>query len=544
VASWLVARWRVRGLALALAALAAGAGACLPEDPPVSGRLLYPGVNILNPRFRVLAGEPWVLFDLRTSRAEEGLASRQDLHLVRFSDGAHELVLTNRADRGDWPVVTDAERASFYMTDERIAADLGQPVGTLVRMRLGAGVVETLDDVMGYGLHPDRRWYFYRKYMPGASGPELHLRDLAGNDRNLGTAAGSVSFFGPAGFYFLAGTDRVLTRVTGLDGPPETLRPRVSRYWLDEGQRFAVLALSEDGQARTRILDLATREERALPVENPCCWLRLDGDTFTYAEAAADGLPAVLHQFHLPTGEDRALPLPDGLEDVRAIIDRPDHPEAILVDRGRRAARLRIEGEAGDLIASTAELLPVLTNAPVFTADGRFLLYMEVEPPPPPPAVRRRTVGRLMVQDASDWQAPPRLLTPAGTRCMVEPRGYVANVGDPGKVLFWAHFGLAASDLYLSDLDSGETRKLAVGVGPMTMVETRLVGITRIGQDHTGDLVQKDLLTAREQVLEHGVASVTTRLDPMLGDIAAFVVRERNPTSPRNGLWAAPLPAF
>ena len=78
----------------------------------------------------------------------------------------------------------------------------------------------------------------------------------------------------------------------------------------------------------------------------------------------------------------------------------------------------------------------------------------------------------------------------------------------------------------------------------MTMLQTKLLGIARIGQDHTGDLLQTDLLTGAEQVLEHGVVSVATRTDPTLGDIAAFIVKERNDASPRNGLWAAPIPSF
>jgi hypothetical protein len=133
-------------------------GACLPDDPPVRGNLLYPGVGISNPRFRVIDDEPWVLFDVRTSRAENDMGAKADLHLARFSDGEHRLVIANRAARDEWPVVTDADRAGFYMTDERPAVGLGLAVGTLVRMQLVGGVLETIPDVMSYGLHPDRSW--------------------------------------------------------------------------------------------------------------------------------------------------------------------------------------------------------------------------------------------------------------------------------------------------------------------------------------------------------------------------------------------------
>ena len=52
--------------------LVAGAG-CLPDDPAVRGRLLYPGTNIENPAFvdyDVLGGEPWVFFNVRRRRPD------------------------------------------------------------------------------------------------------------------------------------------------------------------------------------------------------------------------------------------------------------------------------------------------------------------------------------------------------------------------------------------------------------------------------------------------------------------------------------------
>ena len=278
-------------------------------------------------------------------------------------------------------------------------------------------------------------------------------------------------------------------------------------------------------------------------MENPCCWQRMQGDTFIYAEAASADRPAALHHHDLQTGADRAVLLPEGLADVQGIIDRPDSPEMLLVDRDGRAAVLRApEPEAKPDETPAPQLLPLRLGAPLYTSDGRYLLYLEQQPLPPPPAVRRNPVGHLMALDASDYRQPPWVLTPRGTSCLVDPRGYQPNFGSPGKVLFWAYYGLGASDLYLSDLDSRQTRKLAVGVGPMTLLQTRLLGVTRIGQDHTGDLVLKDPVTGAEQVLEHGVVTVTSRADPMLGDIAAFVIRERNLTSPRNGLWATMLP--
>jgi hypothetical protein len=525
-----------------LGALALLAVACLPDDPAVQGRLLHPGPDVVAPRFRTLDGEPWVLYDVRISPAENGLARHFDLHLARFSDGEHRLVLANRADRADWPVITDADRAGFYMVDERDAPGLGLPMATLVRLRLSTGVVETIDDVLDYGIHPERRRFYYQRYLSGSSRPELHLRDLAGNEANLGPSKGPVAFRGPERFYFLSGPDSVLSRVSGISAEAQPLRPHVSRFSVHGDETFAVVVVSQDGRVFTRVLDLATGEERALAVENPCCWLGIEGNSFVYGEAARDGNPAVLHRYDFPSGVDQALPLPEGLTDVRDIIDRPGAPESLIVDGHGRAAIVR-QPAAGEGPPDMYRL-PMPVSAPVYSGDGRFLLYLDEEPPPPPPALRRNPVGRLMALDAADTGQPPRVLSPLGTSCLVQPRGYEPNVGGPGKVLFWAYYGLGATDLYLSDLDSGETRKLAVGVGPMTMLQSSLLGVTRIGQDQTGDLVQKDLVTGAEQVIEHGVLTMASRLDPMLGNIVTFVVRERNAGSPRNGLWAAPLPAF
>ncbi len=532
--------WNRELRALALAAAALLGASCLPDDPPVQGRLLHAGPNVVAPRFRTLDGEAWVLYDVRTSPSENGLAPHFDLHLARFSDGEHRPVLANRADRAAWPVLTDADRAGFYMIDERLAPDLGLPVGTLVRLRLATGIVETIDDVLGYGIHPERRRFYYRRYLPGSSQPQLHLRDLTGNDTELGPSTGQVAFRGADHFYFLSGEDRVLSRVIGLDPQAQALRPHVSRFLMPDMDTFAVLAVSEAGHVFTRILDLATGEERALPVDNPCCWVGIDGDTFVYGEAARGDQPAVLHRYHFPTAADQALPLPEGLADVKTIVNRPGSPESLVVDGRGHAAIVRQPAEEGGPPGMYP--LPMPVSAPLYSGDGRYLLYLDKEPPPPPPAFRRSSVGRLMAVDAADPGQPPQMLSPVGTSCIVEPRGYEPNVGGPGKVLFWAYYGLGANDLYLSDLDSGETRKLAVGVGPMSMLKDSLLGVTRIGQDHTGDLVRKDLVTGAEQLLEHGVLTMTSRTDPQLGDIVTFVVRERNPDSPRNGLWAAPLP--
>ena len=108
-------------------------------------------------------------------------------------------------------------------------------------------------------------------------------------------------------------------------------------------------------------------------------------------------------------------------------------------------------------------------------------------------------------------------------------------------MIFWARFGLGASDLYLTDLDSRQTLKLAVGIGAVAIGGRNVLGVVRINQDLTGDLVHRDFLTGDEEIIEHSVAAATTRDDPVFGPMVAFVVRERMVSSHRNGLWAAPL---
>jgi hypothetical protein len=68
-----------------------------------------------------------------------------------------------------------------------------------------------------------------------------------------------------------------------------------------------------------------------------------------------------------------------------------------------------------------------------------------------------------------------------------------------------------------------------------------VLGVVRLSQDLTGDLVFRDFVDGREQMVETGVSDMHITYDANLGDIVAFVVRERRPSSPRNGLWATKL---
>jgi hypothetical protein len=514
---------------------------CLPDDPDVDGRLLYPGITIESPVFAdpsVLDGEPWVFFNIRTRRKEGDIAGVYDLHRVHWDDGRALLVVGGVSERPEWSShETDATGASFYMLDERLPGG-GRSVGTLARVTLADGVVETLEDVIGYQLHASRQRYLYRKYVPDSPWAELHLRDLAGDDRNLGALSGSVQYASVARMYWVSGEDHTLMRLTSWDGEPQPLRSNVSGFDLQFQEKVAIVTVSEKSQVRKFVLNLETLKERPLPVDNPCCWLGLRGNTAVFSESATATSPGKLHTYDILTEKHDVVVLPEGLADIRSIVQRHPFTDSLVTDSNGQLAMMRPGNP------TTFELVSLhQPKATRFTSDGKHLIYIQEEAPPPPPAVSSSESGRLMAQDAEDWEAAPRLLSPPGASVRITPSpGYLLPTERPRQVIFWAQYGLGASDLYLTDLDTRQTLKLAVGIGAVAIGGRYVLGVVRITQDLTGDLVHRDFLTGDEQLIEHSVAAATTRdQHPVHGAIVAFVVRERRPSSKRNGLWAAPL---
>ncbi len=530
----------LRIFALSLSALVAAAG-CLPDDPEVQGNLLYPGTNVENPSFAdysQFGGEPWVFFQVRRRRQERPLSGMVDLHRVHFVDGREQLVVAGVSERPEWGNHdTDADGLSYYMIDERVDEARGRAVGTLARVSMSDGVVDTLPDVLGYTMHYTRKLFMYRKHVPDMKWPELHLRFVSGEDRNLGPVSGQVQFVGENKLYFISGDDSTMMRMVGFDSEPLALRSKVSRFELQYQEKLAIVTLSEKGQVHTVVLDLDTLAERPFPVDNPCCWHGLRGNVAVFAEAATDSAPARLHSYDIVTEKHDVIDMPPPMVDVRSIISRPQTGETLLTDTENKHLAIMRPGPP-----RTVEVLPLSEpDAFAFTADGKRLVYIEADPAPPPPAMIFSRSGRLMVQDADDWYQPPRTLTPPGTSCLVDPRGYLLPPERPTQVIFWARYGLGASDLYLTDLDTEQTLRLAVGIGAVAIGGRNVLGVVRINQDLTGDLVHRDFLTGEEQIIEHSVAAATTRDDPTYGPIVAFVVRERMASSRRNGLWGAEL---
>lgn len=525
--------------------LVLGLAGCLPDDPAVRGRLLYAGVNIERPEFIYVGDEPWVMFDIRRSRPVFPEGGVVDLYMVNWDTGTSRLMLSGRSDRTEWARSIDKDGAFMYVVDERRTSDgPGSAVGTLVRLRVhDAQILESVPDVISYTLHPDRGRFHYRKYVAGANYPELHLREIGsdgqpGRDRNLGPLSGQVQLIGESLYFIGGGDERELTRITGFDGSPQVLRNRVSKYLLQDGQRLGVVTVAEANQVKTIIFDLDTKEERPMPIANPCCTIQLVDHTYIFADAARGDQPAELHYYDIATGVDKVLRLPPGMLDVRSMLRRPpaSRGEYLLFDQVGQTALFQTRP------AFSASLTPLVPRAPGFADDGRYLVFIDPDPAPPPPAVSSLPTGRLYVQDMDNLAQPPRLLSPKGASVPLEPVGYKLRPTPDFPLLFWARYGLGGSDLYISDYETGALQKVATGIGAVHVSDRHVLGVVRITQDLTGDLVYRNFKTGEEKLVEHGVTDVQVVRDDTRGEMVAFVVRERMVSSARNGLWATMLP--
>jgi len=554
-------------LPLALCVLGAlTLASCLPDPEPVNGVSIHPGVAIEDAQFVSFDKQPWVVFGVRQAEPENGYGARLDLYRAHWLDPAPlpegvdpnsvpprppsfeapQLMVSDYVDRPEWsPPAVDAEGVRYYMKDERMALDAGAAAaGTLNRMRVTGEVVETIPDVINYGLSPSNRLLQYRKYIPGSRFQELHLRDLHGTERVLGLASGPAQWSGlmldqagnpvDAPFYYVVGEDHTLSSVPGLTGDPQVLRSHVSRNMMREDHLFAVLAVSEIEKVRTFVFDATTRAEIDLPVENPCCWIALHGNVFEFSDSAKGDKPAALHFFDFTTKQDRVVDMPAGMTKVGVMMPRPpDYTETLIFDSQNQMAVWKPDA---DPPVHLTNLHPFQSS---FTDDGRYLLYIDPDPPPPTPTATPLDLGgRLMVQDADDYTLPSRQLSPHGASVPLNQRGYYTTKSEQFPVVFWAHYGFGASDLYFGNHVTGQYTKVADGISEVTVTQRRVVGVVRVSlQDLTGDLVQKDLMTGVEQLIEHNVAQTA-----IYGNRIAFLVRDRSAGSPRNGLWGATLP--
>lgn len=505
--------------ALVCALLVAAAG-CLPPEQPVAGRKLVDGRDLRHPAMFAIGDQRWVAYERRTSLATPNRPGTYDLWRVAIADAQNVLVLSDISERDIWEPQTDGNGLIYYMTHEGLAEGpppLGRtPMATLVRLDLARGPQEEIPNVVSYSASKEAREWWYHVAPAGAHLPELHYRNAAGADRNLGGSSGALQPFGGDKLYFVAGDDRVLTRVPSFTADVQPIRAHVNRFIVRSDEKKAVVGVTENGRAQTLLIDLETRQERPLPGTSPCCWRGFSGAVFGYAESATAATPGKLHDFDVETGEDRVVELPPGLTDVSAIAGRPHSDQQLWFDS---------RGNFGVFTPATmtVRLTDFRPLAPTFTDDGRLLIYIDPDPKESPPA------GKLMVRDA-DLTGPPRALSDPGT--LVPANGFFFLPDEKRTFVFWSHFGRSAADLYFADPATGDKRLVASAISEVVVTPRRLLGIVRVSpQDAVGDLVDRDLTTGVETVFAHRVADGT-----FAGDDVVFVLRERTP-SDIDGLW-------
>jgi hypothetical protein len=510
-----------RGLLLSV--LAAAAIGCLQVGPPVNGRQLYKGRAVEKPGFVGVGKAAYVLFQVRTAPAMPPRSATYDLWLANYDTGETRLLLQNVADRDSWRMQADMAGIRYVMVDES-SVDGGSnigvpaPVATLVRLDLTMGVLERIPNVSTFSLGAPKGEFFYRTVAPGAHLPELHFRTSQGTDRDLGPSAGAAQVTDVDRMYFVAGEDRILSRITSADGPVETIHAKVTRFQLSDDEKWVALQTNVMGKAQTLAVQIGTGVERQVPGLNPCCWLSFSGTTFAYSESAMGGASGKQHYYDVAADQDRTVPLPPGLSDVSSVMGRPNSTMAIYMDSQGRLALVDPANPA------TGRMLDIHPVSPSFTDDGRFFVYIQPDP-------QSQGEGQLLVQDA-DFLQPPRLLSPAGS--LVPQSGYFFITDNGHRIMvFWAHFGRNASDLYFGNYETGDLRVVANGISEVTVTSRRVFGILRVSeQDLVGELVNKDLIMNQETVLAHDVADAT-----LWGPRVAFVLRGRV-ASDRDGLWA------
>lgn len=513
----------VRGLSAACA-LSFVLPACLPNEKPVAGRLLVAGRSIDRVAFDESQGQTVLVYETRKANASPGLGGITDLYMVPWDGGEARLLVANRSDTPGWSHRDDATGIRYYMLDERRNPNGAGSIATLVRVSLTEGELERIPDVSGFSAMGGDR-FFYQRPIAGSPLRELHLRVPSGEDIVVGRPTGDVQYASDDQIFMIVGEDRAWQIFRGPGRPPEKLRAGVSRFLLRGDGALAVLVVSDMGRPQTILFDLVARKERKLPVQNPCCWLRFDGPTFVFSESAnpAAGTPARLHFFDTSTDEDRVLAMPEGLADVSAFgASRPGHPNELFYFDSKRRIALQRPGADPPI-----RVLPLQPLSQKFTADGRWLVYIEPDAEKAPAG--EQPAGTVMAIDGAFSEAPRRLSPPG---LLVTQLGYFFISG-PDPLVFWGHYGRGASDLFYANYETGAVKRAAQGISEVSVTARHVFGIMRVSlQDLTGELVRKDVMTGEEQRLESSVMDFTVDEGRL-----AIVVRERAASS-RDGLWA------
>ncbi len=518
-------------LALLLVTAAAVAG-CLQSDAAIDGRLLFSGRQIEKAGFVIIDGRSHVTFEDRIAHASPGKSGAANLWITDWETGEKCRLVANKSDR--WHLDSGKDGLRFAIKNERTTAT--GAVGTLVRFTMGCEDFEAIEDVSGYGvsnLFDDKTRaivstrFYYKTELPGSRLTNLHLRNDAGDERVIEKLSGLVQFTEPDGLYMILGEDRTLVRLAAHDAPIETLRTHVTRMQLRGDEKYAILGVADPGAMggpvvpKAIVLKLDDKSERPLPGKNPSYWLGFWGAEFAYSEAATGGTGARLHFFNVDTAADRVYVIPAGLADVTAAVPRSSkHAESLLIDSQGRLALFDAAAEPA------VRILNLRAYSPSYTPDGKFLLYVK------PDTSATELEGELVVQDA-DFKQPPRVISPVGAS--VQNGGFFFILGAE-PLVFWAHFGRDAANLYYSNHETGAVRRVARGIREVTVTPRRIIGVVRVSeQDLVGDLVQIDAQTLDSTRLARSVSDVS-----IYGSQIAFIVRGRL-SSERDGLWATTL---
>jgi hypothetical protein len=539
---------------------------CLQEGPAPSGRHLYHSQDLAAPGFIRVDGEDMIRFVERTALSTTTRGGTSDLWLTSYDGVRQRKVVANMSDY--WP-----ERAfgdhRFFMVDERLVPTTGGQARVATLVRLGPTYDEEfrLDGIWQYvpytipiavllgepvgdrtcpgfpNLTDDCPQLLYeRPALPGQSFPSLYLWDGA-NEIPIGADSGSFQLqtMGSGNTYFIFESERTLTRLVRPRNTLQLLRPNVSRFMVSGDERYAAIAVTEDGKPKTVVLELETGRQIELGRPNPSGWNGFGNSTFYYSQNAAGADPAELHALDLTTGDDTFDALPSPLVNLAGVYDRPDSDERLLLDSALRG----VFTGRGDYTPRREPLTGPLYT-PSFTPDGKHLVYID---PAAATLYDPTPQGPLMFQDA-ELAAPPVMVSPPGLLVGAQNGpSYFFTEGDEGnKVLvFWAHLGRASSDLYFADYANDGTlptnvRVMARAILNVSISTHSLFGVIEMSQqDGVGDLVYLDFDRGTKTLYARAVSEATERGGPDLSNTyAAYIVRGRA-ESDRSGLWLTTL---
>jgi hypothetical protein len=309
---------------------------------------------------------------------------------------------------------------------------------------------------------------------------------------------------------------RQIGLVRGQDATPSLTVLATGRFLstpalADEGDRVALLDRTDvPNEVRVRIIDLQSGVEAAS----------------TFVAHPPDPLPPELTG---PPGPDPGRPV-----QVDAAF-RPRQRDLWIFQDGELAA-----------IVSGGNLVPVarsgrqnarfygtgysLDDHPIFTSDGRFWIFVELQ-------------RRIRVGDANDPLGPPVMALTEADR-----QGVLFQETDDGRKLL-LFTGSDDRDVQRADLDARRIVPLAHNAGQVEVGRTRIIAILDklSGQRAPGRLVSVDLATGEEtrladNVVEFKLMPVCPTCDPTGPGVGLqYVVQARLPYR-HDGLWKATLP--